>query len=95
MKYSVDISNEANLEIIEAYLYYENVKTDLGERFLNIVQQFLNRIEENPFQFPEYRKPFREAYIIKFPYIIVFKVVESKVIIHAVFHAKRNPENKY
>jgi len=94
LKYCVDISNEANEEIIETYLYYEHKKTGLGERFLNIVEQFFDRIADNPFQFPSYRKPFREAFLINFPYIIVFKILESKAIIQAVFHTKRDPENK-
>ena len=34
MAYNLEIQNDANLEIIEAYFYYEGKRNGLGEEFL-------------------------------------------------------------
>jgi len=33
--------------------------------------------------------------MIKFPYIIVFEVEQSEVIVFGIFHTSRNPDNKF
>jgi hypothetical protein len=45
MKYELIIKEEANLEIIESYLYYESKSEGLGEKFLNQLGLYFERIQ--------------------------------------------------
>ena len=94
MSYSLEIKNEANLEITEAYLYYENKQIGLGEEFLSHLDIYFARIKKNPEHFPQKRKPFREAFIKRFPYLVIYEITEYKVIVYSVFNTRQNPEKK-
>ncbi|MHA7059833.1 type II toxin-antitoxin system RelE/ParE family toxin [Aquimarina sp. M1] len=94
MKYELEIKDEANLEIIKAYLYYEKQQVDLGERFLEHLDIYIDRIQTNPKHFPVKRPPYREAWIKKYPYLVVYEIIESKVIIYSVFNTWQNPKKK-
>jgi plasmid stabilization system protein ParE len=94
MKYELIIKEEASLEIIESYLFYESKSIGLGERFLNNIDLYFDRIQNSPEHYQIKRKPYREAFIKKFPFVIVYEVLESEVIVYAVFHSSRNPEEK-
>ena len=49
----LEIKDEANLEIIEAYLYYEEKRIGLGEEFLEHLEAYFDRITANPKHFPQ------------------------------------------
>lgn len=95
MIYNLQIKEEASLEIIEAFLYYEEQKTGLGEKFLVQLEKYLKILRETPFLYQTKSFSFREAYLIKFPYLIIFEVVSSEVIVYSVFNTSRNPDGKY
>ena len=56
MSYILEIKNEANLEITEAYLYYEKKRIGLGEEFLSHLDTYFTRIKKNPEHFPLKKK---------------------------------------
>ena len=68
----IEVKELANLEIIEAYLYYEEKRIGLGEEFLEHLDTYFDRITENPKHFPKKRKPYREAFIKRFPFLTVY-----------------------
>jgi len=94
MKYLLEIKEEANFDAIEAYEYYESKSIGLGERFLEQVDVFLDLIVQNPHLFPCKKDPFREAYIIDFPYLIVYEIIENTVVVFAFFNTWKNPKRK-
>jgi hypothetical protein len=94
MRYILDVKDEANLEIIEAYLYYEEKRIGLGEEFLEHLNGYFDRIIENPEHFPQKRKPYREAFIKRFPFLIVYEITKTEVVIYSVFNTWQNPEKK-
>lgn len=57
MAYDLEITNEANLEIIEASLYYEEKRTGLGEEFLEQLAAYFDRITANPNTFHKRENP--------------------------------------
>ena len=91
--YILEIKEEANLEIIDAYLYYESKQLGLGETFLEQLELYFKRITENPKHF-EVKNNYRETYIRKFPYLIIFRIEEEKVIVYSVFNTSQNPKKK-
>lgn len=94
MKYDIEIKDLANLETIEAYLYYEEKRIGLGEEFLEHLDIYFERIVTNPKHFPQKRKPYREAYIKRFPFLVVYEIVKNKVIVYSVFNTWQNPIKK-
>jgi plasmid stabilization system protein ParE len=91
------IRDKALVEIKEAYDWYELQVEGLGERFLNKLEYYFEKILENPNQFRRTYKNFKEIYIQDFPFIIIYLIDEYKstILIIAVFHTSRNPANKY
>ena len=58
MKYFLEIKEEADIDLIEAYDYYESKSIDLGNRFLEQIEIFLELILQNPYLFPLKQIPF-------------------------------------
>jgi len=94
LKYELIIRKEAEIEIIEAVLYYENQQKGLGKRFLLQLQTYLDRIQTYPKHFYIKRNPYREAFIKKFPYLIIYELLENKVIVYSIFNTYQNPIKK-
>lgn len=94
MKYELEIKHEALLDIKEAYLYYEGRKKGLGNRFLDTLENYMNRVQKYPEHYQIKRNPYREVFIKDFPYLIIFEIQERKVIVYAVFNTWRNPNQK-
>jgi len=47
-----------------------------------------------PFGFPARRKDYRECFMGIFPFVIIYRIVNNKIIIHKVFHTSQNPKKK-
>ena len=94
MAYLLEVKDEANLEIIEAYLYYEEKRTGLGEEFLEHLDTYFDRIKTSPKHFPQKRKPYREAFIKRFPFLVIYEITKGKIIVYSVFNTWQNPEKK-
>ncbi len=94
MEYQLEIKKEASLEAIEAYLYYEEKRFGLGESFLEHLDYYFDRIVANPEHFPQKRKPYREAFIRRFPFLIIYEITNDKVIVYSIFNTSKNPDKK-
>ena len=94
MKYDLIIKEEANFEIIESYVFYESKSKGLGDRFLNQLDIYFERIQSFPEHYQIKRNPYREAFIKKFPFVIIYEIIENEIIVYAVFHSSRNPQMK-
>jgi hypothetical protein len=94
MPYILEVKQEANVEIIEAYLYYEEKRIGLGEDFLEHLDIYFDRITANPKHFPKKRKPYREAFIKRFPFLIIYEVSKETVIVYSIFNTWQNPIKK-
>lgn len=94
MAYDLEVKDEANVEIIEAYLYYEEKRIGLGEEFLEHLDTYFDRITANPKHFPQKREPYREAFIKRFPFLVIYEISKRKVIVYSVFNTWQNPEKK-
>ncbi len=93
MIYELFVQEEASLEILEAYIYYENAQAGLGEKFMKQLSKYFLRIQSNPKHF-EIKKNYREAFVQKFPYLIIFDIIDNKIIVLSVFNTHQNPTRK-
>jgi len=81
----------AKLEMDESIAWYESRRVGLGMEFAAEVDRFLQRIGDKPEIFPQVRQEVRRAVLHRFPYTIHFLPESDRIVVLAVFHAKRNP----
>ena len=94
MIYHFSLSPKAEVDLLEAALWYESQQTGLGEKFIQKVESYFLRIQNYPFHFPLKKGNLREAYIQKFPYVIIYQIIGDNIIVFAVFNTHQNPEKK-
>ena len=89
MRYVLTIRLEAELDIVEAYGYYENCRVGIGMDFVLCVEEALERITRNPMHYEEVHKGVRRAITRRYPYGIFYVVVESNIMVIAVMNNAR------
>jgi len=94
MDYNLVLKARAENELSDAISWYESQQRGLGLAFLNTIETYLNGIQQNPYLYPSRKIPYREAVVRKFPYIIIYEVVDNEVVVYSIFHTHRNPKNK-
>jgi plasmid stabilization system protein ParE len=92
--YSTVFLKKAKKELLDAWNWYEDKQIGLSDKFIKNAFQHISRIEKNPMSFPSFYKPYRQIPLSIFPYLIIYKVVKSKIIIVSIFHSSRNPSRK-
>lgn len=92
MKYRIIIRPEAETDLSGAFHWYEEQNAGLGLEFFRCVEAAFDTIIRNPELYRKVYKDIRRALTSRFPYGVFYLIDENKVIIIAVFHAKRNPE---
>jgi plasmid stabilization system protein ParE len=83
---------DAELDISEAYIWYETHRLGLGEEFLSSLDACVERIRRQPLIYPVVHEAYRRALMRRFPYAIFFESAETTVTVYAVFHTSRDPE---
>ncbi len=89
--YSVIFTQAARGELIEAQDWYEGEASGLGRRFREAIDTLIDRMNDNPRQFPTVFKNVRRALLRRFPYSLFFVVEADALIVIACFHASRDP----
>lgn len=93
-KFNLILQEEAILDLLEAFNYYESKKIGLGNEFEAEAFELLKLLESNPYLFQIKFGNFHEAPLNKFPYSIVYEILKNDIVINAVFFTKRHPANK-
>ena len=86
------IAPEAQLDIAEAYAWYEGSKVGLGEEFLGSIDACIEQIRRQPDLFPFIHEGYRRALIRRFPYAVFYENMQRAITVYAVFHTARDPE---
>jgi len=86
------IAPETELDIAEAYVWYERRRIGLGEEFLSSVDACMESIRRQPEMYPLVHENYRRSLIRRFPYAIFYEYAESTVTAYGVFHTSRDPE---
>lgn len=92
MSYEIIIQHEALQDIQTTYAWYEEQLPGLGEDFLNELDACFEKLRKNPQHYSYTFDDFRDVRLKRFPYLIVFRLVQSIVYINAVKHQKRKPK---
>jgi plasmid stabilization system protein ParE len=86
------IAPDAELDIAEAYDWYEGRRAGLGEEFLSSVDACLESIRRRPEMYPVVHEGYRRSLIRRFPYAVFYAQSAAAVTIYAVFHTSRDPD---
>lgn len=91
MKRTLIIRPDAELDMREAYAWYEKQMPALGANFLLHVDAALRSVQRYPLQYPAIHRNARRCLMHRFPYGIIYVVEDKRIVVVAVFHAKRDP----
>jgi plasmid stabilization system protein ParE len=81
----------AEEEMIEAALYYEAASTGLGTNFLDDVQRVVDNLRQYPEAGAAIADQLRRMLLHRFPFGIIYAVVNNELVIVAVAHHGRRP----
>lgn len=85
---------KAQIDLAEAYRWYEQTRPGLGLEFLHCIEIALRSIERNPLIYPVVYETYRRALVRRFPFAIFFefKNPANACIVYAVFHCSQDPD---
>jgi len=92
MNYSVIIRPEAEADLAETFLLYEDKRQGLGYDFLLQIEAGLKVLERTPAIHPLGYKETRNHFTRRFPYKMIYLIEQETVIILAVLHTRRAPK---
>ena len=79
----------------EAYQWYEEQQSGLGNRFMTELDSCYDKIEVWPASYTKINKNFRHILLNKFPYVVVYMIEGKNVVVYSVFHTSQNPRKKF
>jgi plasmid stabilization system protein ParE len=82
---------DAEVELSQAALYYEERGEGLGDRFLDEIDAVVARFQVAPEAPRIFDKGCRKARLERFPYAVIYRVMEDSIQIIAVMHSSRKP----
>ena len=90
------VLTEAEEELLDAMLYYEDRRDGLGAYFYQCVTETILAIGKDPLRFPIYEgkrlsRHFRRALVAGFPYIVIYEVRDEETLVVAVAHTSQEP----
>ena len=83
--------DEAQSEFDEAVDWYERQRGGLGFEFIEEVQKTLDQIVLAPQRCPFIFEDAKLALVRRFPYLVIYRIEATEIVILAVFHQRRDP----
>ena len=82
---------EADKDLEEAALYYENCSSGLGMNFINEYTASLYRILDSPETYALYYQNIRRLTLDRFPFAIAYEIYEDHIYVLAVMNLHKKP----
>ncbi|HBL10413.1 MAG TPA: recombinase [Cyanobacteria bacterium UBA11162] len=83
---------EAEQDVAQAYIWYEEQELGLGEEFFRCVDACIQLIRRNPDLYQVAHENYRRAVVRRFPYVVFYEHSDTTVIVYAVFHCSQDPK---
>lgn len=93
-KYILEIKQEALAEIEDAYYYYEEQQAGLGDVFQKFLDKCFKSIMNSSSGFKKVSGERRQVVVKKFPFVVIYEIFDNTIVVFAVFHTRRNPNDK-
>ena len=96
MAYKIIIKEEARFDTETAYNYYENEREGLGEEFLQELVKTYEKLTNNPnyYSYIDDQNIIRDLKVERFPYVIIYEIVNDNVVIYAIHNTYRHPRRR-
>lgn len=91
--FTIRVLSAAENDIDEAFEYYSDINSNLGQRFIKQLNSAFNDLKKNPFYQIRYDS-FRMKIVTKFPYIIHYILDEDRqiVFVYGIRNSYQNPD---
>lgn len=92
MPYNYQLSEEAESDVYDSFLWYEKQKEGLGEEFLEALDAAGQAITNNPTTYRiRYKNRVRAFVVDRFPYLILYVVNGNDIDVLSVFNTNQHP----
>jgi len=91
MSRALIVTPQAEADILDGFQSYEEKQPGLGARFLDEIEQSLNRIAPDPYLYQEVEPDIRRAVVHTFPYLLFYTFDAGAVHVLAVIHGAQDP----
>ncbi|MCC5938964.1 MAG: type II toxin-antitoxin system RelE/ParE family toxin [Lunatimonas sp.] len=92
MPYNYRLSEEAESDVYDSYLWYEKQKEGLGEDFLDALDAAGQAIISHPTTYRiRYKKKVRAFVVDRFPHLILYVVKGNDIDVVSVFNTNQHP----
>ena len=95
MKYGLEITLSAFYDLEDAIGYYEMRVKGLGKRMETDFWKSIDLIRSTPLGYRIYHKQLRQKMLEKFPYGIIYEVLNDNIVVFKVSHLKTKPNKRY
>ncbi len=93
MPYNFRLSEEAESDVYDSYLWYDRQKKGLGEEFLDALDAAGQAITGNPTTYRiRYKKKVRAFVVDRFPYLVLYVINGNDIDVISVFNTNQNPK---
>ncbi|OGW12657.1 MAG: hypothetical protein A3F81_00805 [Nitrospinae bacterium RIFCSPLOWO2_12_FULL_39_93] len=82
---------EAENEMIDSAIFYENRSNGLGHKFLDEIAHSLDLISSSPNTWPVFSDGIRRFLLQRFPFCLLYEIYDDYIYIIAVMHLHRKP----
>ncbi|MES2332690.1 MAG: type II toxin-antitoxin system RelE/ParE family toxin [Bacteroidota bacterium] len=94
MSYTIEVQEEAIWEMQEAFEWYEQQREGLGYALLDDIEICYQKLCEHPQHYTYINDQYRRIKTNRFPYLLIYEIEDSRVIINSTHHAKRSREEQ-
>jgi plasmid stabilization system protein ParE len=88
----VIVRARAKRDIREARLWYRNITRELGEDFVESVDDAIALAQRYPLAFRVVHRTFRRVLLRRFPYALFYQFTDNRLLVVAVLHQARDPK---
>lgn len=90
MLYEIKVDDKVTSDFAQAFEYYDNISEKLSKNFHSSFLLALDKLSHKPENYFNVSKRFRRITLQKFPYMLVYEVKDTQVIVRALFHQSAN-----
>jgi toxin ParE1/3/4 len=83
---------EAAAEVEHAFNWYEQQRPGLGAEFLAALRRAEMKVQETPLAYRVVRRDTRRFLLQRFPYQLLYRIVDDTIAVVACFHGRRSPQ---
>ena len=95
MIYQVIILESLYYELEEAVEYYKTKEIELALAFILNWESAMEQLKYTPLHYQKKNKELRTIKISRFPYLIVFEIIGSKVYVYRLINGYKNPKKVF